>query len=107
MYKLIVVAAAFHGAGAAYAQTGVRPDPNDAKAGVPPVEYRSAFAEYQAHKEPEIANWRDVNEAVRSAGGHVGLAAKPSAAGKDARPKSSAPSEDAPRPPAGGHAGQH
>lgn len=107
MYKLIVVAAAFHAAGAAYGQNDVRPNPADAKAGVPLMEYRSAFAEYQAHKEPEIANWRDVNEAVRSAGGHIGLAAKPAAGGKDARPKSSAPSENAPKPPAGGHSGQH
>lgn len=105
MYKLIVVAAALHGGGVAYAQTDVRPDPADAKAGVPPVEYRSAFAEYQAHKDPELANWRDVNEAVRSAGGHVGLAAKPPAGAKDANSKSPAAAEDASRPPAGGHAG--
>lgn len=107
MYRMIVVALALAGSLAAYAQTDGRRNPADPTAAVPPVQYRSAFADYQARKEPDVANWRDLNEAVRAAGGHVGLIAKPSGAAKNALPNSSAPSETAPKPPPGGHAGHH
>ena len=107
MYKLIVVAALF-GATVAYAQPDGRPDPSDGGAGVPPVVYRSAFAEYQAHKDPEVANWRDINEAVRAAGGHVGLTTKPPAASNDANPARPAQQPEGEGKPApGGHAGHH
>lgn len=107
MYKLIVVALALVGSIAAHAQTDGRPDPTEPNAAVPPAQYRSAFTDYRAHKEPEVANWRDLNEAVGAAGGHAGLTAKPSGAPKNAQPSSAAPSDTAPRPPAGGHAGHH
>ena len=109
MYKLIFVAVVLYGAGLAYSQTtDGRADPADPKAGVPPSHYRSAFADYETYRDPQVANWRDVNEAVRSAGGHVGLAAKPAAGAKGAAPnKGVEPAEATPKSAPGGHAGHH
>lgn len=72
MYKQMLFALAAMTAGSAAAQA--RPDPADAKAKAPPVEYRSAFEGYRPYAEPELASWRAVNEEVRRAamkhGGH-------------------------------------
>lgn len=106
MYGLILAMLALAASGMAQAQIDRRDDPGDAKAVAAPMQYRSAFADYRAYKEPEIANWRDLNEAVRSAGGHAGLVAKPSSSAREARPREVGPSEAAPKP-APGHAGHH
>jgi hypothetical protein len=74
MYKQMLFALAAVTAGSAAAQA--RPDPSDAKAKVPPVEYRSAFESYRPYAEPELAPWRTVNEEVRRAGGHAGIVGK-------------------------------
>ena len=103
MCKLMIVALALSGAGVANAQTVAQRDPTEPKAGVPPVHYQSAFADYQTYNEPQVANWRDVNEAVRSAAGH---AAKPAPVANGAPTPGAAPSKIVvPKPPAGGHAG--
>ena len=60
-------------AGAAMAQNAPQTDPRDPKAPVHPAEYRSAFADYRPYNEPEIANWRGVNEEVGRVGGHLGI----------------------------------
>ena len=39
---------------------------------VPPVEYRSAFADYKPFADQELANWRRANDEVGAAGGHAG-----------------------------------
>jgi len=71
MHKEILFALAAVAAGAAAAEG--RPDPLDPRAKAPPLEYRSVFEGYQRHVEPDIAPWREANEEVRSAGGHVGM----------------------------------
>jgi hypothetical protein len=74
MYKQILFALAAATAGSAAAQE--RPDPADAKARTPPVEYRSAFEGYRPYAETELAPWRAVNEEVRRAGGHARIFGK-------------------------------
>lgn len=98
MQKIAVMALALMAIAPAQAQTDARREPVDPAARVPPVQYRSAFADYQAYREPQLAKWREANEEVKGAGrnadhaGHGGQAAKPGAA-------------PTPKPPAGGHAG--
>lgn len=89
-------------ASAVYAHSAARPDPSDPRLRVPPVQYRSAFSEYQPYRDPEIANWREANEEVKEGGGHAGHAAKPAA-----KPDPKAEAKPAPqsKPPSGGHAG--
>jgi hypothetical protein len=65
MYRRICIALAALAASNAVAQEARRPDPADPKAKVPPVEYRSAFAGYRPFAEPQIAPWRESNEAVK------------------------------------------
>jgi hypothetical protein len=65
MVLRICIALAALAAGVAAAQETRRPDPADPKAKVPPVEYRSPFADYKPYAEPQIAPWRDSNEAVK------------------------------------------
>jgi hypothetical protein len=38
----------------------------------PPIQYRSAFADYRAWREPEAMDWREANRAVGALGGHMG-----------------------------------
>ena len=73
MYKRIFYALAITVAGVAAAQTAPQPDPRDPKAPVQPAEYRSAFADYRRYSEPEIADWRAVNDEVARVGGHLGI----------------------------------
>jgi hypothetical protein len=58
--------------GAAAAQSAKRPDPNEPKAKVPPMEYRSAFEGYRPFADQEALDWRKANEEVGAAGGHAG-----------------------------------
>jgi hypothetical protein len=51
---------------------GVAADPADAKAVSPAPQYRSAFADYRAWREPELTNWRSANDEVAAVGGHMG-----------------------------------
>lgn len=72
-----------------------RPDPRDPKAKVPPLEYRSAFDGYRRYSEPELADWREMNDEVRRIGGHVGIA----------REQQQAPRPQAKPAPEAGHGG--
>jgi len=38
----------------------------------PPIQYRSAFADYRAWREPEPMDWGTANRAVGALGGHMG-----------------------------------
>jgi hypothetical protein len=73
MSKTLFVAFAIAVASAAVAQPR-RPDPADPAVKGPPPQYRSVFADYQPFSEPEVADWRKVNEEVAQAGGHKGHA---------------------------------
>lgn len=107
MYRLMVCALAFAGYTVAHAQAGEIRDPSNPNATVPAAQYRSAFADYRAYEEPGVAGWRELNEAVRAAGGHVGLTAKPPAASNDANPARAARPQGAREAAPGGHAGHH
>jgi hypothetical protein len=50
----------------------VSADPADAKAVSPVPQYRSAFADYRAWREPELVKWRSANDEAGAAGGHMG-----------------------------------
>ena len=71
MQKLFVVVPALVLAGCAATQNE-RPDPMEPRAMVPPVEFRSAFADYRPFAEGEMLDWRKANDEVGAAGGHGG-----------------------------------
>ena len=101
----IPVALALFAASAAFAQApAARRDPTDPQARIPAVEYRSAFENYRAERDPPATNWREANENVRRIGGHAGYVAKPGGAGEKYEAKGSAPKE---KSNAGGHDGHH
>ncbi|TQV63197.1 MAG: hypothetical protein FNT29_07630 [Halothiobacillaceae bacterium] len=47
-------------------------DPAQADAPVPALEYSSAFDGYTSFRQAELADWRGVNDAVGTFGGHMG-----------------------------------
>ena len=55
---------------AAAQQQAARPHPADP---VPAVKYESAFSGYRGFREEPFAPWRDVNDEVARAGGHIGI----------------------------------
>jgi hypothetical protein len=67
MQRFSVVALALLAAGVAYAQAEKPRVPTDPQVRVPPVQYRSVFADYETFREPELAKWRDANDEVKAA----------------------------------------
>jgi len=49
------------------------PHPADATAPAPAAQHESAFAGYRAFRAEPIAPWREVNDEVARAGGHIGI----------------------------------
>jgi hypothetical protein len=49
------------------------PSAADAAARVPATKYDSAFTGYQPYREQKLAPWRELNEDVHKAGGHIGI----------------------------------
>ena len=72
MSKAVLFVPALIVAGTVAAQSAERPNPNDPKAKVPPIEYRSAFEGYRPFTDQEATDWRRANEDVGAAGGHAG-----------------------------------
>src|SRR5262245_13515364 len=66
-----LVVPALLGAGTAVAQVAARPDPLDARAKVPPVEFRSAFEGYRRYADPQMRDWRKSDEELGAADGHT------------------------------------
>ena len=73
MKKLLLYGLAASVAGCAAAPEPARPNPSDPKAAAPATTYRSAFEGYTAFRDQEPADWRQLNEEVDKAGGHVGI----------------------------------
>jgi hypothetical protein len=48
-------------------------NPTNAGVRVPAVKYESAFAGYAPYREEKLAPWRDLNDEVARAGGHIGI----------------------------------
>ena len=59
-------------AGSAFAQARVEPQEPAAPI-VAPAAQTSAFDGYRPYRDEPVAPWREVNDAVREAGGHVGI----------------------------------
>lgn len=57
----------------AAAQHEPRPEPANPAAPVPAFKYDSTFAGYRGFREEPLAPWRDVNDEVARAGGHIGI----------------------------------
>ena len=72
MQKAFLVVPAVILAGCATTQAEVRPNPRDPQVQVAPVQYRSAFENYRAFADQDLADWRKANEDVGAAGGHAG-----------------------------------
>jgi hypothetical protein len=53
--------------------SAAKADPVDPNARAPAVEYESAFTGYAPYREEKLAPWRDVNDEVARAGGHIGI----------------------------------
>jgi hypothetical protein len=51
------------------------PDPRDAGAAVPPLQYRSAFSDYRPYDESPRADWREVNRTVDEVARKIGQGA--------------------------------
>ena len=64
MQRLFLVLPALFLAGAASAQSESRPNPADARAKAPQVEYRSAFEGYRPFAEQSLRDWRKSNDEV-------------------------------------------
>ena len=70
MYRIVFAVPALLLAGGVLAQ-----DARDPKAKVPPPQYRSALEDYRPFADPDLREWRKVNDEVGAAGGHAGHAA--------------------------------
>jgi len=67
MQRFSIVALALLAAGVAHAQPERPRLPADPQVQVPPVQYRSAFADYETYRDPQLAKWREVNDEVKAA----------------------------------------
>jgi len=54
-------------------QQAAKPHPADPAASVPATKHESAFTGYRGFRDEPLAPWRDVNDEVARAGGHIGI----------------------------------
>lgn len=74
-----------------------RPDPSDAKVGVPPADYRSAFGQYERRSADTSIPWKSANDEVAKIGGwraYAKEASRPDSATGNAKEVSRADSAD-------------
>ena len=76
--------------------SAAQPGPTGPDARAPAVKYESAFAGYVSFREEKLAPWREVNDEVARAGGHIGIVGGAHGA--------HAPAKSAAKPPASGTA---
>jgi hypothetical protein len=87
-------------AGTAVAQNQ-RPDPRDAQAAVPALNYGSPLAGYRAFADQDVSSWRDSNDTAGRIGGWRVYAREA------AQPAAEPQSEPAPRSGSGDHSQHH
>jgi hypothetical protein len=59
--------------GTAAAQSANPHNPADSSIQVPAPRYDSAFTDYARQREEKLSPWREVNDEVARAGGHIGI----------------------------------
>lgn len=69
----LLLAALIPHVAAAAESTSLRVPAADAVAHVPEARYESVFTDYVPYQEQKPAPWRDVNDEVRKASGHIGI----------------------------------
>lgn len=97
------IAAAAPLAWAQAAPNGAKPDPQDAKASVPRVIYKSSFTSYRVLSDGKLMSWKETNDNVGRIGGwraYAKEAQQPEPPGAD----KSAPADSA-KPMQGGQGG--
>lgn len=76
MYRLLLIAV-WAAAPLTYARAADAvvkpPQASDASARAPEMKYDSAFTGYQPFREQKLAPWRELNDEVHKAGGHIGI----------------------------------
>ncbi len=77
-----------------------RPDPLDARASVPPVTHDSPLQRYRAHRDVQMAPWKDANDTVTRIGGWRVYAREAAA------PEAATPPSPPPQPAGGEQRGQ-
>jgi len=55
------------------AQQQTRANPADPDVAAPSPQYRSAFDGYRPFRDEKLRPWREVNDEVERAGGHIGI----------------------------------
>jgi len=77
MYYRIFAAALLQAAlttlSARAAETATSPSATTANERVPEAPYNSAFKDYQPFRAQNLAPWRELNDEVHKAGGHLGI----------------------------------
>ena len=73
MKRFIVIAAIAALAPHAAAQQQARPQAADPAAPAPATTYESVFSGYRGYRDEPLATWREVNDEVARAGGHIGI----------------------------------
>lgn len=71
LFIALVVLAAL--APRAAAQQRAEPQAANPAAPAPAAKYESGFSGYRGHREEPLAVWREVNDEVARAGGHIGI----------------------------------
>jgi len=101
--SMTLASALLLGSPAALAQTGARHDPADPRLSVPAPASESAYVGYRSFREEPLADWRTVNDEMRSLGGHAGHIREQAAPADRAEPR--AGDRAAPKPAAAVDAG--
>src|SRR5438132_9982815 len=71
---------------------GVRADPAESSASVPPLQYRSALADYQQFRDEPVGPWKELLNDLAGTGGHAGhVGAQPASPSASPRTQSGAP----------------
>jgi hypothetical protein len=101
-YPIATVLLALAPSAPAQHQPAAAADATRPAAAAPRAGYRSAFEDYVPWREQPLASWREVNDEVARAGGHLGvfrgMAHAPGAHPAPARPASEAPAAPAAEP---------
>jgi hypothetical protein len=99
----ILLLAALVSAAASAGAAQPLPRSTDPNAPIPGVQYESVFSGYQPYREPEVTPWRDVNDEVARAGGHVGIMGGASGHGSHGKSTAKSPTAKTERdqPPVG------